>query len=440
MSRLFFGLLLTGFFALFILGYVLDQLAGSTDYELHPLDPLSKQLLEMLLNQATQLPPQQLADQLMLQGKQAGLTLEIMELQSVALPAETITQLTAGEMVILANAEQHLGLVLLPAYPELLVKLVLPEQQELHPLSLWLTLGLYLGLACCLLLWQWPLLQRLRLLNQHARRFGAGDYNCRIAASRFSYIPELEHSFNTMAEQISQLLAENKLLANSLSHDLRTPIACLRFGLEALAETTQPDKVPQLVVRMERELDRMERMVNAFLDFATLSRREQHVKMQVVDLANWLKLYAENIHPLVTHKGLTLELQIAPVPARVQIDSHWLERALDNIINNGCRYAKSRLRLSLLCSGKQHQIWICDDGDGIASSDFQRVLQPFFRIAQANESEGHFGLGLAISQQILSWHQGRLAVNRDPELGGAALILSIPAAEQPGSPLSTDTN
>ena len=77
-----------------------------------------------------------------------------------------------------------------------------------------------------------PLAKRLTVLNEAAQRFAKGDLKSRIHLSHFTYIKDVELTFNRMASQIENS-DENKLMASSLSHDIRTPIACLRFGLEA---------------------------------------------------------------------------------------------------------------------------------------------------------------------------------------------------------------
>ncbi|WP_215395866.1 hypothetical protein [Rheinheimera oceanensis] len=241
MTRLFSGLLLTCLLSLFLLGYLIDKV---TDSEQSPSrqENLSAHLLNYLVSQSNPLAEHQLHYHYQQQAAALGLTLQLAPYQAMALPPELTVQLTSPGGLALATSEQDYLVQQLPAHPAWLLKLALPPEQEHHPLSLWLTLGLYIGLALLLLLWLWPLVNRLNLLTRLAVRFGHGEHDIRLPPSRLSYIPRLERSFNQMAEQISQLLQENRLLAKSLSHDLRTPIACLRFGLEAVQEATSPEK------------------------------------------------------------------------------------------------------------------------------------------------------------------------------------------------------
>ena len=88
-----------------------------------------------------------------------------------------------------------------------------------------------------------PLAKRLSVLNEAAKQFASGNTQARINASHFTYIRDVELTFNRMASQIEKLVAENKLMASSLSHDIRTPIACLRFGLDAALDTHDEKKI-----------------------------------------------------------------------------------------------------------------------------------------------------------------------------------------------------
>ena len=82
-----------------------------------------------------------------------------------------------------------------------------------------------------------------------------------------------------MASQIEKLVADNKILARSLSHDIRTPIACLRFGLEAALDSKTLEKKDSYLTRMDSELTNMEDMTSAFLEYASMERHHRHQRI-----------------------------------------------------------------------------------------------------------------------------------------------------------------
>ena len=104
------------------------------------------------------------------------------------------------------------------------------------PVRAALTLLFYASVLALMLLWLRPLLARLRQLDLAAREFGRGRLERRVPARGGGELGRLEGSFNHMAARIENLIEDNRLLSSAVSHDLRTPLARLRFGVDALAE------------------------------------------------------------------------------------------------------------------------------------------------------------------------------------------------------------
>ena len=237
-----------------------------------------------------------------------------------------------------------------------------------------------------MLLWLAPLTRRLWLLSKTADQFGAGDLRARLPASRWSYISTLEQSFNQMAQQIEQLMADNQLLASSLSHDLRTPIACFRFGLDAALDATTPAQKDHYLSRLEQDLDRMEAMVNAFLEYASIDRQHQHGVQQPVDVQQLVEQAIQSCEPLTHTRHLTTQLLPAAQPLPL-IDGHphWLYRVLLNLLQNAQRYARQTIKVQLWSDDKHCFIRIQDDGPGIASADAARIFLTFCPIGNPIE-------------------------------------------------------
>lgn len=428
MMRLIAGLMVASVLSLFLLGFFIDRIAE--DDAPTQAEQLGGQLLDYLVNQANGLSENQLSVHYQHQSEELGLPLTLESFHVLALPSELEQQLAAPGGLALATADQHYLVRQLPSHPQWLIKMALPDNEDQHPLGLWLTLVLYAGLVVLLLLWLWPLSSRLLQLTRMAERFGKGEHEARLKPSAFSYIPVLENSFNRMAEQISQLLHENRLLAKSMSHDLRTPIACLRFGLDALQESENTQQTQQLVARMEQDVNRMETMVNSFLEYASLSRTALTLTFQPLTLNPWIMNYCETIEPLLLQHRLTLTIEQPDFPVRGAINPLWLERALTNVVVNACRYARAHVRIRIGREDQQLFIDVSDDGPGIADADIERILQPFVRLDSAGSSvEPHFGLGLAIVDNVMKWHEGRVMVSRCAALGGARFRLRLPALD-----------
>jgi signal transduction histidine kinase len=427
MLRLWLSLMCSAICALFLLGIVLDKLANQAAPVATFEEQLFQRLILQLTNTANQTTPAALPAVIAENSQHWQLQFSLEAVSNLALPAELRAELSQEAGLTLSADDHQYVLKALTAHPDWLLKIQLPAESQHHPDDLWLTLSLYGGICMIMLFWLMPLTRRLWLLSQTAQRFGAGELTARLPPSRWSYTPTLEQNFNQMADQITQLLADNQMLASSLSHDMRTPLACFRFGLEAAQESQQLAQKDLYLQRLEQDLDRMEAMVNAFLEYASLSRQQQQLSYTELDLQSCCRQVVQQCQPLLQQK---LQLSVLLPPAAIWLrhaNAHWLQRALMNMLHNACRYAHQQIELSLQLHADEVWISISDDGPGIAPADCERIFQPFVRLEAATAPPGQpqFGLGLAIVQRVASWHQGRICVSRSA-LGGACFSLQLP--------------
>ncbi len=433
MLKLALSLLCSAICALFLLGAVLDQLASDDTAPTPPQLQLHHTVLDTIASQADQQSANKLSEFIAQQQQHWQLALSLVSRDSLALPPELQQQLTARQILPLADAEGTSYLKALASHPNWLLQLQVPPEAGHQPEDLWLTLALYGGLCLIMLLWLAPLTRRLWLLSHTARQFGAGQLEARLPYSRWSYISELEQSFNQMARQIEQLMADNRLLASSLSHDLRTPIACFRFGLDAALDEPDPAQKNQYLQRLEQDLDRMETMVNAFLEYASLDRQHQHWQLSQVDMLQLCQQAIQSCAPLAAARQLRLVLDspVTPLPMLCG-HPHWLYRVLLNLLQNGCRYAQQQIRLELWLESQQICVRVRDDGTGIAAADASRIFQPFVRLETQSSTAPQFGLGLAIVRKVLDWHQAQITLETTAP-AGASFLLSFPLPAQAGS-------
>lgn len=430
MLKLALSLLCSAICALFLLGAVLDQLASDDAAPTPPQLQLHRTVLDFVATQADQRSAAQLSDFINRQQQYWQLALSLVSRDSLALPPELQQQLAASQILPLAGSEGTSYLKALASHPDWLLQLQVPPEAGHQPEDLWLTLALYGGLCLIMLLWLAPLTRRLWLLSHTARQFGAGQLEARLPYSRWSYISELEKSFNQMARQIEQLMADNRLLASSLSHDLRTPIACFRFGLDAALDEPDPAQKDQYLRRLEQDLDRMEAMVNAFLEYASLDRQHQHWQLSQVDMLQLCQQALHSCAPLAAARQLRLALDcpVTPLPMLCG-HPHWLYRVLLNLLQNACRYANQQITLELWLESQQLCVRVRDDGAGIAAIDASRIFQPFVRLETQSSTTPQFGLGLAIVRKVLDWHQAQITLETTAP-DGASFLLSFPLQAQ----------
>lgn len=429
MTRLFLSIIIAVLGSLFIIGWGLDTLvADHNETQENPDVYIYKQLIEGFSQQIGEHSQQVLEQTTEKIAKQYQVSISLENINNVALPTTLRAQLSQHGGLLLATDEEAYILRTIPQHPQQLVKLQLPNApEENQQQNIMLTAVLYIGVCAILILWLFPLARRLFILTKAAAKIGKGDLGVRVPINRFSYINRLEKSFNQMASQIEKLMADNKLLARSLSHDIRTPMSCLRFGVEAALDSNNIDKKNEYLNRMEAELTNMEAMTSAFLSYAGMERQGINLKVETLNINQFISDICHSFQPLAEQYNVKLTCQLSEQPVTYSLDSHWFHQALQNLISNAVQYAKSQVVLSIAVTAKTIQFTVEDDGDGLAKDDLDIIFDPFVKLDTARSREhGHFGLGLAICQKVVHWHKGKIIANNSTNLSGACFTISLP--------------
>ena len=332
------------------------------------------------------------------------------------LPDELADLLARGEALVLESEEGVSVHYLLRRHDKVLslVPDYLGRQQRGLSLNLIFTIVFYSGILLFVFLWIYPLVSRLLHLRRAARNFGEGDLAERINLGRYSYIRDIENEFNRMADRIQTLISDNKLLASAVSHDLRTPLARLRFGIDTLAETEDPQKREQYSEKIGQDLDEMERLVSTLLSYARLDQSMGALEKRSLDLVSLTRDACEKV--CVECPGLEFAAEVES--CLIDGDSHHLKMLINNVLQNACKYGKDQICVRLTCSdGKTCCLTIEDNGVGIAASDRESMLKPFVR-GKSQIGKG-YGMGLAIVARIALWHEASLQILDSDLLGGA---------------------
>lgn len=213
------------------------------------------------------------------------------------------------------------------------------------------------------------------------------------------------NAFLDMRNRIERQIEQRTLLLSGVSHDLRTPLTRLRLGLSMIDD----EEVPALLA----DVDEMQRMLDAFLDFARASAE--------VDPA-------EEIDPVEFLRGIVADyrrtgMQVALVAVEgagtARLSRVALRRALDNLIGNALRYGH-RADLSVTILERSVRFTVEDDGPGIPRDQREEALKPFTRLDQSRNQNrgGGVGLGLSITADIVRSHGGSLRLSDSETLGG----------------------
>ncbi|WP_196159164.1 ATP-binding protein [Reinekea sp. G2M2-21] len=355
------------------------------------------------------------------QNKSPQNELLLLSEEDLPLPENLWQQLKNGQSLVL---ETEVGLTIylwLAQHQQLLAfspdELI--NREETPMVNLLLTTGFYLGILLLILLWLLPLVRSLRGLRRNALAYGKGDFSARLAPSRFTYIDDIEHTFNRMAEQIETLIQDNRLISSAVSHDLRTPLARLRFGIDILSETENPEERQKYQEHLSNDIDEMQSLVEALLNYARLEQSLVTVQKEPVDVLNILVNFRDS-HPL----GV-VTIDAAPnTNTTIAGQPTYLKMLLHNILNNALHYGNSKILVQVSRTKEHLDIHIHDDGPGIAEQHRSTLFKPFVRGETQNSPQG-FGMGLAIAERIAYWHNGTISIAQSSKLGGAEFIIRL---------------
>ena len=359
--------------------------------------------------------------------------LEILDRWTLKLPKKQAEKLDAGELAI--DAEGDILYHRLKQSSQILAVGPLspdrnPEYQRGMPLELrirlltWSLIGLCLAIA----VWFWvrPVWRDLEAMRQTARALGEGQFEARAPAARSRAFELLAETLNGMAERIQRLIATQKELSSAISHELRTPIARMRFALEMLAETDERSERERLWRMMEADLDELDSLIDSSLTYARFEREQPDLHLTPVELAPWLEEEVEAVRILGRSLELSVDTSNLPATQFVELDRKSMPYAVKNLLRNAIKYAKARIVVSAEVSGDRILLHVDDDGIGIPPEERERVFSAFTRLDRSRDrATGGYGLGLAIARLVLEQHGGGASADQSP-LGGARFTLSWP--------------
>jgi len=259
------------------------------------------------------------------------------------------------------------------------------------------------------------LTQRLDDLRKGVERWGEGDLSVRIKESGSDELAFLAQRFNHAAERIETLLQSHKSLLANASHELRSPLARIRMGLELM----EPQTSPAFRDEIRRNIGELDQLIDEILLASRLDAKETDIG--VVEAVDLTGLAAEEC----ARAGAELVPSNDERPLVVQGVAKLLRRAMRNLLENARRYSDGPVTVELTREGGDAVVRVRDRGPGVPPSERERIFEPFYRLAGASERFGGVGLGLALVRSITQRHHGSVHCE-DHEGGGACFVLRIP--------------
>jgi two-component system sensor histidine kinase CpxA len=255
-------------------------------------------------------------------------------------------------------------------------------------------------------------------IQSAARRVVQGDLDARAPftiSQRHDELASLSMDFNSMVEHLGALIHTQQDLFNTISHELRSPLARLSVSLELLRNQLRPG-TGDLLGQMERDLSRVDRLMAQIL---VLARLESGLSSGTRESVNLSRLVEEvvadgNFEAQAVGKSVSLEAVNSVVLENAW--PHALRSACENIVRNAIRFTPpgGKVEVNLIVSGdsgRRALLSVRDRGPGVPEEHLKNIFQPFFRLDRSQGASESNGLGLAIAFEAVRLNGGTITAS-----------------------------
>ncbi|EYC51385.1 histidine kinase [Hylemonella gracilis str. Niagara R] len=356
--------------------------------------------------------------------RQAGTRFELLTLEDLAprLNPEQLNDLRAGKLVLLS---MYTSDYILPL-PDGLV-----ARSKFDMLDSGIQALAYVVVALAMLFsvlfWVHYHWRDLRKLQDAARAFGAGRWSTRVQPSRKSNIYDLSRQFNEMARQIEDTIQQQRDLMHGISHELKTPLARLEFGLALLQSPQDSERERERQLALRKDVRELDELVTELLTLSRLEQGAGQAALMWVSVTELIDSVAADMVHDIAERALHLSVVVDGAPEQHVCDPRLVARALLNLLRNGIRYARRTIVLRAETGAAGALVLsVEDDGPGIPPDARARVFEPFYRQdASRDRHTGGFGLGLSIVRRVALVHGGDVVLE-EAVTGGARFAITLP--------------
>lgn len=226
---------------------------------------------------------------------------------------------------------------------------------------------------------------------------------------------------------------KNEFLA-TLAHELRTPLAPLRNGLDLLQRNPNGEKAGEIRGMMDRQLVHLVRLIDELLDVSRVSQGKIELRKDAVRVVDIVRSATEASRPLIDGEGHRLVIEMPDDSLWVDGDEIRLSQAVSNLLNNAAKYtpAGGLITLGLRAEGPRIAITVTDTGIGIPDDMQAKVFQLFTQIDDhLQRSQGGLGIGLALVRQLVELHGGSVDAYSAGPGTGSRFTIRLPIRSAP---------
>lgn len=215
----------------------------------------------------------------------------------------------------------------------------------------------------------------------------------------------------------------------TLAHELRNPLAPISNLLALMKQfENDPKMIRNARDTIERQLNKMVRLVDDLLDVSRITRNMIELKLEPIDLKSAISDALEMCRPMVEPLGHVVSVELPTEPVFLNADAARISQVLGNLINNACKFTPREGHINISAervNGEVH-IKVKDDGVGIPREQIGKVFEMFAQVESGADTFGGLGIGLALAKQLTEMHGGTIEARSDGESRGSEFTVRLP--------------
>ena len=214
---------------------------------------------------------------------------------------------------------------------------------------------------------------------------------------------------------VEQEISDIKLrFFTNISHELRTPLTLIAGPIEQVLQYGKLDnKEREQLILVERNTNRMLRLVNQILDFRKIQNKKMRMRVQLIDLIPFIRHIMENFTGLADEHQIDFEMATSLSSLKIWADADKLEKVVFNLLSNAFKYTPQGRQIKVIVQEKENNaiIAIEDQGIGIAENKQQSLFIRFENLVDRNLfNQASTGIGLSLVKELIDMHHGKIDI------------------------------
>lgn len=262
------------------------------------------------------------------------------------------------------------------------------------------------------------IIKPVKEITNAAEEIARGRLEVRVPKRYDDEVGKLAVTLNYMAQELShhQKLKDNFIA--SISHELRTPLTSIKGWASTLnsSDFSDMNEIREGLTIIENETDRLALLVNELLDFSKLASRSISLNIETFEIEEFLSEIRNQMTPRAQRQRIMLKLDIDENLKLIRADKNRLKQVMINVLDNSLKFTPEGGQIKISGQAKKEEILISieDTGVGIPEEELGKVKEKFYK---GNASLSGNGLGLAICDEIIRLHNGRIEISSILKVG-----------------------